>query len=294
MEIRHLKLIKTLVESGTLSAAGKELFLSQPALSRQLRGIEDELGVSLFYRMGRKMVLTPTGEHLVGGAGRILSELETMVNYSRAIATGEGGLLRIVTSHFTCYHWLPRLLQQFRKKYPKVVVKIDLAAMPDPAKALKERDLDLGIVGHAESGPEFCSQTLFEDEDVIIVNSCHRWAKRKYVNPQELASEQLIVFDQDLNDSDLFTNCLIPAGVDPKHVVKMPMTETIIDMVKSDLGISLLTRWTAKPYLKSRELVVLRLTQKGIKGPWFALTLQDRMSPPYLQEFINLLKSAND
>jgi DNA-binding transcriptional LysR family regulator len=74
----------------------------------------------------------------------------------------------------------------------------------------------------------------------------------------------------------------------------MPMTETIIDMVKSDLGISLLTRWTAKPYLKSRELVVLRLTQKGIKGPWFALTLQDRMSPPYLQEFINLLKSAND
>jgi len=294
MDVKHLKLVKTLAETGTLSAAGKRLFISQPALSRQLSAVEDELGVSLFYRMGKKMVLTPTGERLVESARRILGELETMVTETKAVAAGEGGLLRIVTSCYTCYHWLPGLLVEYRKNYPKVDVKVNLAAMRDPVKALKERELDLAVVRRVVSGSEFRSQTLFEDEDVIIVNPGHPWAKRKFVEPHELVDKQLIVFDTDLCDSFLFVNYLTPAGVVPEQVVKMPITETVIDMVKSGLGISALTHWIAKPYLANKEVVALRLTRKGVKRKWLAVTLRDRSSPPYIQGFINLLKSANE
>lgn len=294
MELKHLLLIKTLAESGTLSAAVNRLYLTQPALSKQLRNVENELGVSLFYRTGKKMILTPAGEQMVNGAGRVIDEFYSLIGNVKANATGERGLLRIVTSYFTCYHWLPGLLRKFRNKYPKVEVRINLGAMSDPAGALKDRKLDLGIVGRPVSEPEFDCRALFDDEDVIIVNRDHRWAKRKWVNYRELVTENLIVFDQDLSKSDIFTDHLVPAGIHPEDVFKMPMTETIIDMVKSNLGISLLTKWVAKPYLSSSDLAVIRLTRRGHIEPWYSLVLKDPHCPPYLQEFISLLKSAND
>lgn len=292
MDIKHLRLIETLAETGTLMAAGKRLFISQPALSRQLSVIEDELGVSLFYRMGKRMVLTPTGERLLESAKRVLSEIDTMVAETKAVATGEGGLLRIVTSCYTSYHWLPGLLVEYRKKHPQVRIKINLAAMRDPAKALRERELDLAVVRRIVSRSEFDYEPLFEDEDVVIVSRNHRWAKREYIEPRDLAAEQLIAFDTDLCDSYLFNRYLTPAGVVPDEVVKMAMSETIIDMVKSNLGVSVLTRWIAEPYLKRRQVVALRLTRKGVKRKWYAATLRDRLRPCYVQEFIDLLKAS--
>lgn len=294
MEIKHLLLIQAVAESGTLSAAANRLYLSQPALSKQLRSVENELGVLVFYRTGKKMILTPVGEQLVHGAGKIINEFSSLISDVRANATGESGLLRIVTSYFTCYHWLPGLLRKFRNKYPRVEVQINLSAMSDPAGALKDRRLDLGIVGRHVPEPEFDCKPLFNDENVIIVNRNHRWSKRKYVNYGELTAENLIVFDQDLTKSDIFIDHLTPAGIRPEDVSRMPMTETIIDMVRSNLGIALLTRWVVKPYLRSRDLVVLRMTKRGLTDPWYSLVLKDPYCPPYVREFINLLGSAND
>ena len=292
LEIRHLRLIKELAESGTLTAAGKKLFLSQPALSRQLRAVEDELGAALFYRTGKRLMLTQAGKHLHRGACRILHELEQAVTDVKILVNGGGGTLRFVTACYTCYHWLPNLLTMYRKKHPGVEVSINLGATADPIKSLRDGELDMGLVNRVVPGPDLRYHPLFEDEDVLVVPREHRWAKRKFVRPIELSDEHLIVFDSELKESNLYKKILTPAGVTPKHVIRLPMTETIVSMIKAGLGVSVMVRWAAAPYLNSSDLVPLHLTRRGIRRTWYAVTLREDPLPTYIQAFIGLLRES--
>ena len=94
MEIRHLKLVKTVAEEGNLTSAGKKLFLSQSALSHQLREIEDKFGTPIFQRINKKMVLTQVGNRILHTADTILCELEKVENDVRSVVSGDAGILR--------------------------------------------------------------------------------------------------------------------------------------------------------------------------------------------------------
>jgi len=290
VEIRHLQLIKTLAQTGTLTAAGKTLYLTQPALSRQLRAVEDEFGLALFNRIGRRMTLTQAGQILNRGACKILCELQKIENDVNAISHGRGGMLRLVTACYTCYHWLPKILEAYKKEFQGVEIKIRLAATADPYNSLLDGELDMALVNRVISSKDLQYQSLFEDEDVVIVRNDHRWASRKFILPKDLAAENLIVFESKLEESNLFQKVLTPAGVTPKEVVTLPMTDAIIDMVKAGLGITVMVRWAATPYLRSARLVPIRLTRKGVKRTWYAMTLKDPNRPGYIQGFIDLLR----
>jgi len=101
MEIRHLKLVKTVAEEGNLTSAGKKLFLSQSALSHQLREIEDKFGTPIFQRVNKKMVLTQVGNRILRTADTILCELEKVENDVRSVVSGDAGILRISTECYT-------------------------------------------------------------------------------------------------------------------------------------------------------------------------------------------------
>lgn len=291
MEIRHLQLVKALAETGSLTAATKVLFLTQPALSRQLHTIEDEFGLVLFQRVGRKMILTQAGQILYQGACRIIHELEKTVNDVNALNHGRGGTLRMVTSCYTCYHWLPAILEEYKKKFPDVELKIRLTATADPYTAMLNGELDLALVNRVVKSRNLKYQALFEDEDIVIVRYDHHWAKRKSISPENLAAENLIIFDGPVEESNLFQKILIPAGIVPKEVIKLPMTDAIIDMVRAGLGITVMVKWAALPYLKSVGLIPIRLTRKGVRRTWYALTPKEPGRPQYIQSFIDLLKN---
>lgn len=293
MELRHLILVKALAERGTLTAAGKELHLTQPALSRQLRTLEDELGVALFSRMSKRMILTTAGEVFYDSARKILCEVEKARNNLHHITHGHVGKLRLATGCYTCYHWLPKTLEEFRQVYPGVEITINLSATADPHTALLNGELDLALVNRKMYSPRLKHRPLFEDEDVVIVNTEHRWASREYIMPKDLAEENLYVFDSNLYESNLFKQILVPAGVIPRQVIKLPMTEAMIEMVKAGLGVCVMVRWAASPYLKATgSLVPVRLTRKGIKRTWYAATPVGSADCPCVNTFVELLKNA--
>jgi LysR family transcriptional regulator for metE and metH len=111
IEVRHLRLIQSIAEEGSVTNAGKRLYLSQSALSHQLRDVEEKLGVSLFTRLNKRMILTPAGERLLGAARKILDELKRVEEDIEHIALDREGSLRISTECYTCYHWLPSILK---------------------------------------------------------------------------------------------------------------------------------------------------------------------------------------
>ena len=291
LELRHLRLVSTVARLGTLTRAGEELHLTQSALSHQLRDIEDRLGLTIFRRINKRMVITPAGERLLSTANTVQREMTSALQDLRRMADGESGTLRVSTICYTAYHWLPPLLKQFTKRFPGIDIQVVTDATHRPVEALLAGHLDLAIVySRADSMDGRLSyHLLFEDEMVALVPSDHKLAAKEFLIPKDFAGEHLITYD--VKDEELSINqeFLYPAGVTPAKHSKVALSEAIVAMVKAGLGISVMASWAIQPELRSKSLVAVPLTKKGISRQWYAVTARDSAMSEPIEEFVRLL-----
>ena len=127
MEIRHLKLIREVAKKGSLTHAMDSLYLSQSALSHQLKEVEKQLGTPVFHRVNKKLVLTGAGQIMLDAAEHILNELDKATTAVKKYASGDTGTIRLATECYTCYHFLPSLMADFNKEFPRVNIEIVLS-----------------------------------------------------------------------------------------------------------------------------------------------------------------------
>jgi len=288
LEVRHLKLVATVAEEGSVTRAANRLHLTQSALSHQLRDVEEKLGVTLFQRTARRMLLTPSGERLLESARRILEELEKAEKALRHDGNQREGLLRITTECYTCYHWLPSLLHAFQQKSPRVEVRIVAEATRRPVEALLEGELDLAIISDPVKNRKLALEPLFQDELFLVTAPDHPLSRRAYVNARDLADEHLILYCDDKRDLTIYQQVLIPAGVSPRQLTSLQLTEAIVEMVKAGLGVSAIAGWAIAPYVKSKQVRAVRLTRNGVRRHWRAATLRRAPRPRYIDDFIKL------
>lgn len=288
LEIRHLRLVSAIAETGSVTRAGQQLHLSQSALSHQLRDIEDRLNAPLFHRIGKRMVLTPAGEELLRSATKVLEIVSRTEEQIRQTAGGKAGVLRISTQCYTCYHWLPGVLKEYRPIHPKVDVQVDTAATTRPVSFLLDGRIDLAVVSDRVRDPRVVEQRLFEDDLVVIAAAGHAWAAKRYVVPQDFARETLIIYPP-REESSIIQRVLAPAGVVPASLQQVQLTEAIIELVKAGLGVAVMARWAVRPYVEAGSLCALRLTRKGYRRQWSAAVLRGMAPVAYVKDFIELL-----
>src|SRR5215813_12845980 len=288
LDIRHLKLIVAVTEEKSVTRAGEVLHLTQSALSHQLREIEERLGTPLFLRMNKKMILTQAGERLLRTARQVLDEMKRAEDHISQMAANRQGTLRISTECYTCYHWLPEVMKEFRRKFPGVEVKIDAEATHRPVQALLQGKLDVGIVTAVQRDKQLQYRALFDDEIVAIMPPDHPLAARPYLTARDFADQNLILYVGP-EESTLFERVLRPAGVIPASVSTVPLTEAIIEMVKAGLGISALARWAIKEQIAAGKIAARPITRRGLHRQWQAVTIKQEMTPAYIEEFIALL-----
>jgi len=174
LEIKHLRLVSAIARTGSVTRAGDLLNLSQSALSHQLRDIEDRLSVSLFHRVGKRMVLTTAGDALLRTATQVLDIVGRAEDEIRKAGKSEAGLLRITTQCYTCYHWLPGLLKEYRLRHPNVEVQVDADATPRPIKSLLEGRIDIGfVIGEFES-QKVLNVLIAQDDYVALLPDVDR------------------------------------------------------------------------------------------------------------------------
>src|SRR5215212_5139394 len=189
LEVRHLRLVASVVEVGSLTRAADRLHLTQSALSHQLRDIESRLGAPLFLRVGKRLVLTPAGERLLASAKEILERLDETERDIRRMGQEQAAVLRLTTECYTCYHWLPPLLMRYRQKFPRVEVRIDVEATRHPIDMLLAGKIDLAIVSSRVADRRLVAKKVFDDELVLIAAAHHRFAKQPHVRLAELRDE---------------------------------------------------------------------------------------------------------
>jgi len=288
LEIKHLQLVAAIARTGSVTRAGDILNLSQSALSHQLRDIESRLDTPLFHRVGKRMVLTAAGDTLLRAATQVLDIVGRTEGEIRKAGKTNAGLLRITTQCYTCYHWLPGLLKEYRLRHPNVDVHVDADATPRPIKSLIEGRIDLAIVSDPVRDRRLVQRPLFEDELLVIMSPSHRLAGRAVVEPEDLAEETLIIYPP-REESTVLQQVLAPAGVMPKAIQQVQLSEAIVELVKAGLGVAAMARWAVEPSVRAGALRTARLTRRGFRRRWSAAMLRDMADAAFAKDFIDLI-----
>ncbi|HKP15839.1 MAG TPA: LysR family transcriptional regulator [Gemmatimonadaceae bacterium] len=291
LETRHLRLVVGIADFGSLTRAGHQLHLTQSALSHQLSDLEAQLGVRLFDRMGKRMEPTAAGERLIARARIALQQLREMEHEVKQIASGRDAVIRVATECYTCYHWLPQLLKAFGERYPKVEIQIVPGATARPIRALLAGKIDVCIVLQLPRDRRVEGTPLFDDELVAVVAPTHPLASRAYLEAADFATEHLLNYSPP-EESHLYQRLLTPAGVVPRQLSLIQLTEAMIELTKAGMGIAALARWAVEPHVRAGTLRAIPLTPTGLQRRWYSATRASKNKPVYLSEFEQFVAKA--
>ncbi len=287
LEVRHLRLVLAIAEEKTVTRAGERLHLTQSALSHQLRDIEDRLGLDLFHRTGRRLVLTDAGQKVLTASRGILAELGGLEDELGQYAKSRRGTVRLSTECYTCYHWLPQVLTRFQATHDGIDVRIVPEATRRPLEALREGALDIAIVTGAPAEIGIESEVLFRDELVLVVPPDHRLAKRKRIMPADLETEHLILYCAP-EDSTFYNEYLVPAGVVPRQISEIQLTEAIVSMVREGIGVSVMARWAVAPDVDEGKVAVVPFGS-GFEREWRAAFRSRGRVPAHVKAFVDAI-----
>ena len=290
--MRHLKLVKSIVEEGSIAKAIEKLHLTQSALSHQLKEAEFQLGTRIFDRINKKLVLTNAGKKLYAAAVDVLRQLSETESEIKKMVFGEAGQIRISGECYSSYHWLPYLMQQFHLMYPKVDLNLVMEATHYPLQKLLSGHLDVGIVTDVLKDENIEYMELFQDEMVAVVASGHPWSSKKHVTPKDFETENLIIHSLPLNTVTVYEAFLKPAGIEAAKVTVLPMTEASVEMVKAEMGVMVMARWSLKPYLTLYQdrICTVKIGKNGLKRTHYIATLRHSERPAYFNHFIEFLQ----
>ena len=291
IETRHLRMVAAIAASGSVTQAAGKLHLTQSAVSHQLKGIEDRLGTALFRRLGKRMVVTAAGDRVLATAHRVLQDIDNAEQDVRRLGAGETGILRVCAQCNTGYHWLPPLLDVFRRKHPSVDVSLAVECTMRPVEALLEGRLDVAIITESIRHAHVRVRPLFADEHAAIVVPDHPFTARPFVTPADLAEDRLLLYTSSPDDSFTIQQILRPAGVAPRRVSFVMLTEALLEMVKARLGVAVMQTWAVEPALRAGDVRAVPITAKGVHRQWSAATLVADGNVPYIDAFIDLLAS---
>jgi DNA-binding transcriptional LysR family regulator len=242
LELRHLRYFAILAEELHFGRAAKRLGIAQPPLSQQIRRLEQLVGARLLDRTSRRVHLTDAGRAFQAEAARVLAGAEAALEAARRAARGEAGNLRVAFAATVMFLALPRIIREFRDRYPRV--HLDLREMPTGPQlaALLEGDIDLGFVREPEPDAALEMVTVMREPLRIAIHQGHRLAGRARVSVRDLAREPFVLFPQDLAPGlhrQVMALCR-EAGFAPRVVEESRELYTSVSLVEAGIGVSIL------------------------------------------------------
>ena len=242
MDLRHLRYFVAVAEHLSFARAARALHLSQPPLSRQIRALEVELGTDLFARTKRTVRLTPAGAALLPEARRLLREADALKAGARQLAAGEVGTLALGFISVAAYNVLPELAREYRRRHPGVKLVLQEATTDVQLGALRQGDLDAGLVLPPVSDAAFEYAPLFDDPLVAALPAAGRAASGKGpIALDSLENEPFILFPRQVGSSlyDLIVGACQAAGFSPRVEQEAIQMQTIVSLVAAGMGVAL-------------------------------------------------------
>ncbi len=268
MQDFRLKVFRTVAEKLNFTNAAEVLFLTQPAVTLQIKTLEEDLGVKLFDRAGGKVKLTEAGEVLLDYAARITdlyNEAETAVG---VLIGEERGKLSIGASTTIAQYVLPALLGEFLVYHPRVELSMIGANTENIVNALNEKRITLGLVEGPVGRNDLKTARFIEDEIVAVIAADHKLAKNSKINFKQLAELPQIWREQGSGTRRVVEDALKHAKLklrDFKIAMELDSTEAIKSAVEANLGIGFVSRWALSREIELGSLKIINIEKLQIK-----------------------------
>jgi DNA-binding transcriptional LysR family regulator len=249
MELRQIRSFLSVAETLHFGRSAELIHLSQPALSLQIRALEEEVGVRLFERNRRKTTLTAAGLAFRDDAAAAVSQLDQAIRRARLAAHGKLGLLRVGFISTAGNEIVPNIVRQFRDSNPEVEFSLRNILTTDQIQMLGAGSLDIGFLRlPIGEHPELEVVTVHREPFVVVTPSSHKLAKRKRVALHELSGQDFVMYERSCAPGfhDLIFGMLRDAGVIPNVRQTAGQMPTLISLVDSGMGISILPASTVK------------------------------------------------
>jgi LysR family transcriptional regulator for metE and metH len=293
LELRHLETLVALAECGSLSKAAARLFLTQSALSHQLKALEHHFGASLVEKNMRPLRFTAIGQRLLDLARNVLPQVAEAGRDVARLAQGHAGPLRVAVQCHNCFDWLMPAMDAYRSLWPEVELDIISGFVVDPLPLLERGEAELAVVhDKPDPRPTLAFSPLFRYESVALMSPRHPLAAKHWLEAADFAPETLITYPVPDEMLDVMKHCLTPAGIDPKRRTA-ELTVAILQLVASGRGVAALPSWTVGNYIERGYVVSRPIGRDGLRCELYAATTRAGAEAAYIREFIALTRTLS-
>ena len=290
MTIRNLEIFTKVAELGSMSAAAKILYITQPSVSLAIAEIEKEYNVKLFDRIGNRLCLTPTGQHLLEYTSGLIHQYKEMELFLKD--ESHSTAIRVGATATVGHHIIAPIIERLEKEIPGVKCEVTVASTGIIEERLLRSELDIGFVEGDISSRTLIVNPLIEDELCVICSKKHRFYGRKSVSLAELNGESFI-----LREEGSGTRAKVENILRENHITYHPQWncysfEAIKEAIMHNLGISIMSPRVVSRELQSKELWTCNIEDVSFKRTFDLVYRQNKYFSPPLTRFIEICENV--
>jgi len=261
IDLKLLRILEALSATGSLQAAAQRLYVTQSALSHQLRDVEQQLGSQLFIRKSQPVQFSEQGQLLLELARQVLPAIR---NTEQLLQSGSAMQWRLTVECHACFHWLLPAIKAVRAQLPSLQLSLATEIEYHAIEAMLSGELDLVLTTDDRLHQQVVYQPLFELELLAYLPPEHPLAQQDWLTPADLANQSLLTYPVPATRQDLFRYFLPPKTFTGRQR-QVAQASQLVQLVAAGEGIAVLPGWLAEPYLSQGLLVTRRLGQTGLR-----------------------------
>ena len=259
MDLRQLEIIRAIAETGSFTAAGEKLHVSQSAISRQILILEDELGEPVFHRIGRRIRITAAGESLLQLSHRVFRDLQDTVSVISDTREALRGSIGLVGGMTVCLYVFPRLLAEVRRIHPSLDMRVTVGSTQRSIEMLRTGGGHLGLLTLPIEASDLVSVPLLQEELLLVTYPSHPLAAQKQIVPADLEKQPFVLFETGSITRRIVEEFFGRERISPPVIMETENVEIIKAMVRSGLGISIIPWQAAAADVSTRQLFCSRI-----------------------------------
>jgi DNA-binding transcriptional LysR family regulator len=259
MDLRQLEILQAIAETGSFTACGRKLHVSQSAISRQIALLEDELGEPLFLRVGRRVRMTPAAEALVQLGQRVFQDVRDTVGAISDRTRDLRCTLRLSGGITVCLYIFPTLVKQLRRAHPHLDVRMMVATAGRSVEQIRAGHVDAGLLTLPVDEADLVTLPVLREELLLVTMPGHPLAKRKKIAAQDLAGEPFVLFEAGSGTRRVIDRFFLSENIEPNVVMDTENVEIIKAMVKTGLGIGIVPYMAVAREVRARQFFCTRI-----------------------------------
>lgn len=259
MDLRQLEIIRAIADTGSFTAAGEKLHVSQSAISRQIILLEDELGEPVFHRIGRRIRITPAGESLLQLSHRVFQDLQETVSTIRDKRESLRGTMRLVGGMTVCLYVFPALLAEVRRIHPNLDLKVTVGSADRSIAMLRSGAGDLGMITLPVDATDLVGVPVLEEELLLVTYPSHPLARRRTIAAADLDKQAFVLFETGSITRRLVESFFARERIAPEIIMETENVEIIKAMVRTGIGISIISYQSVAREVSSGHLFCARI-----------------------------------